>query len=698
MFKTLSIGKRLGLGIGVLLMLLVVTAIAGYLGLRNANERTLEIGRVEASLVEHSQRLRANMQEVRGNMKDLFLEVGKAGSEEKMKPYWENVVDLNKRRIDRLDTLEKLERDPKTLEKIRSWKRASDQYSDGLVTLYAEIKSGKYTTPEQANEASRALGAIQAQMADESYEYALAKSSRMEKEIIPQAEREAAASQRFILIFALGTLIVGVINAVLLTRSIVVPVGDLTNAITKIADESDLTVQIAVDRSDEVGQMGVALNDLLARFNKTLRSVIDAAKNVQSNAIDVNKRATGNRVRAQEEVERSGKALEIVGEMRSTAAEVNAASQAQAELAKSATNAVENFLRSLKEVGDLTIAQTKNVQVVSERVDAMGETSAQVIAIAQKQALSVSEASTAVNQMAKAVEEMTHVAARATEHGKGTLKAAEEGGTAVAATVDGMRAISESSEQISEIISVITAIADQTNLLALNASIEAARAGEHGKGFAVVADEVGKLAQRSAEAAKEITKLIKDSGNRVAEGARLTDQSKLALQKITDAGKSNVAAITEIANASGQLAAGTRNVLRMMEDLNNLATQITGQAGQQGERRRVAVEALRNLIQQSASIAASSEELQKVAETIASDMKNVLKKSDDMFAMTGQQAVRSKNLVESTQHSAEASKKTVEGAGVVVGVTEQLQSLSTSLNDLVGQFKTAAETSRQMAH
>ncbi len=489
-----------------------------------------------------------------------------------------------------------------------------------------------------------------------------------------------------------------VIVAFAVGNAIAKPIQVASTVFERVAAEQDLTLEVPVTSEDEIGNMSGAFNKLMRRFNETLRTVTDAARNVATNAVDVNKRASGNKARAQEEFERANKALDIVGEMRSTAAEVNEASHAQADLAKSAAQAVDSFLRSLKEVGDLTAAQTKNVQVVSERVDAMGETGAQVVAIAQKQALSVAEASTAVNQMARAVEEMTQVAARATEYGRGTLKASEEGGAAVTATVDGMRAISESSEQISEIISVITAIADQTNLLALNASIEAARAGEHGKGFAVVADEVGKLAQRSAEAAKEITKLIKDSGARVAEGTRLTDQSKLALQRITEAGKSNVAAINEIAQASSQLAAGTRTVLKMMEDLNALAGQITGQAGQQTERRRVAVEALRALVAQSASIAASSDELQKLAESISKDMGTVLKRSDDVFTMTGQQAVRSKNLVESTQTSAERSKMTMEGAGVVVGVTEQLQGLSNSLNELVAQFKTASDGGRFASH
>lgn len=174
-------------------------------------------------------------------------------------------------------------------------------------------------------------------------------------------------------------------------------------------------------------------------------------------------------------------------------------------------------------------------------------------------------------KIAISVDEMTKASSRSTEHGREVLRAAEEGAESVNATVEGMRAIAESSDQISEIISVITEIAEQTNLLALNAAIEAARAGSHGKGFAVVADEVGKLAQRSSEAAKEITQLIKDSSARVNEGTALTDKSQLALKKIAEGGRVNMQAIEAISNAAESLAVGTREVNAMMDNLNQLA-------------------------------------------------------------------------------------------------------------------------------
>ena len=113
-----------------------------------------------------------------------------------------------------------------------------------------------------------------------------------------------------------------------------------------------------------------------------------------------------------------------------------------------------------------------------------------------------------------------------------------------------VRVLGERSHAISGIVQTIREIADQTNLLALNAAIEAARAGEHGMGFAVVADEVRKLAERSNQAAREISTLIKESTKRVEEGAQLSDQTGGSLKQIITAAQATAAKIAEIASAT----------------------------------------------------------------------------------------------------------------------------------------------------
>lgn len=159
------------------------------------------------------------------------------------------------------------------------------------------------------------------------------------------------------------------------------------------------------------------------------------------------------------------------------------------------------------------------------------------------QAASLEQSTTALSDLAGAVRQTSAGITQVSV----AVKAANEGATDASAVVDeageAMEQINDSSRKISNIIGLIDEIAFQTNLLALNAGVEAARAGDAGRGFAVVATEVRALAQRSADAAKEIKTLIHQSGQQVARGVDLVQRSDKALGLVT----SNVAQINELA-------------------------------------------------------------------------------------------------------------------------------------------------------
>ena len=210
----------------------------------------------------------------------------------------------------------------------------------------------------------------------------------------------------------------------------------------------------------------------------------------------------------------------------------------------------------------------------------------------EEQASSLQQTTASMLEIRSAVQKNSETAEQATWLASSTSQAVQQGGEVMNQVISTMQDITASAQKITEITAIIDGIAFQTNILALNAAVEAARAGEQGRGFAVVAGEVRSLAQRSAEAAREIKKLISSSIEKVENGSRLVENAGASMDgivsqvrkvsdfitEISSTAKEQVSAISQITDAVGQLDLVTQQNAALVENGAATAKNLTHQS------------------------------------------------------------------------------------------------------------------------
>jgi len=375
--------------------------------------------------------------------------------------------------------------------------------------------------------------------------------------------------------------------------------------------KQDFTKPCPVQTRDEIGQMAHAINQSIRATQKVMNDMREAARREQQ---AIREKAEHERLvaeaeehRRHEEAQRERRQHE---REQQRAAEDAARERQRAEDDRRKTEQLQRKVDELLDVvsaaasGDLTKEITTSgddsinalaggigkmlqdlsgvISQVTESADQFSEGSYIVAQSAQTLAQGAQSQSTSVDGIAASIEELAHSieavkrsATEANDLAQQTNSLAQRGDTAVGRSIEGMELIRTSSQQMSEIIQVISDIAGQTNLLALNAAIEAARAGQHGMGFAVVADEVRKLAERSDQAAKEIARLIRESTKRVSEGTQLSDETGEALKAIITGVEATAVKIEEIAVATVQQATNANEVARAIQEVAAITEQTT---------------------------------------------------------------------------------------------------------------------------
>ncbi|WP_117194870.1 methyl-accepting chemotaxis protein [Rhizobium terrae] len=403
------------------------------------------------------------------------------------------------------------------------------------------------------------------------------------------------ASETAIWMTVAGSVVVSILSLVgflVFARSLGGTVRRLTDTMARLA-AGDLSAEVTgQDRQDEVGAMARAVQVFKESANENVRLERETAE-----------------ARAAQENQRERQA---------------AIDNAKAEDLRAFVHAIEDGFNRLAS-GDLTVRMDRMVasefepirakfnssvtnleQAIGSVVGAVSTIRAglQEISIAsndlakrtEQQAASLEETVAALGQVTSAVKESATGASRAQGVAAAAQEKAQRGGAIVAQAIEAMDGIENSSEEISKIIGVIDDIAFQTNLLALNAGVEAARAGEAGRGFAVVAQEVRGLAQRSADAAKEIKALISTSSAQVKQGVDLVTASGTSLEEI-------VAEVAQMSSFVNTITSSTNEQAESLREVSASADQMDKVTQQNAAMVEETTAAAQNLTQETDSLA-----------------------------------------------------------------------------------------------
>lgn len=414
----------------------------------------------------------------------------------------------------------------------------------------------------------------QSRLALDSVVSGLVEEVRNEIEVDRQelAENEGTSAMIQLFFNAVGILVAIVVGGFLI-RSIVAPLHRVNKQLHDIAEgKGDLTQELTVSSKDEIGQLAGSFNRMLANLR------------------------------------------ELISQVRGHAQQVAAAAEQLTASSKQTSQATEQIAITIQEMTEGTDRQSQNVEESQQEVE---EISAGIEKIAAR-AQSVSAAAASTSELAT--------------EGDRTIQQSVSQMNGIGETMENLTAmvggLGKRSEQIGQIVEVITQISGQTNLLALNAAIEAARAGEHGKGFAVVADEVRKLAEQASASAQQISQLV-------ASIQMETNEAVLTMEKGSQEVADGMGGVARAGEAFSQIRDAVVGVTNEIQEVSTAAHTLTESTGKVGQSMQMIATVAQSAVSLSVGVSSATEEQLASMEEIYSSAASLAGLADDLEKLIG---------------------------------------------------------------
>ena len=555
-FRNLYIAKKLAIGFGVVLTIVAASSTIIFVESRKAEEIE-RLNSVADAAVDDLDKAGGDLNGVRASVFKLIA-TGAAADKAGIASNLDGLAkDLGLTR----QILAK--ESPDLLPDLDAYQNAVDVYIRSSVNIEADLA----VNPSTRSQAVAMLGSdtitTLRSAVDQAFTQLRNKVSAWSDSWTEASDRARTQTETVVALGGLLSTLIGVGMAWLIVRAVARPLTAMTAAMRRLAT-GDTRVEIpAVGQTDEIGQMAGAVQVFKDAGIEKLRVEAQAAQ-AQQQVNDERARNEADRAvitRQQEHVVESiAQGLENLSSGALTFRIAQAFAEDYDKLRVDFNGAMEKLQDTMVVVAANTSAIRSGTGEISSAADDLSKRTEQQAASLEETAAALDEITATVRKTAEGSKHARDVV--------GAAKAdAELSGRIVRQAIEAMSAIEKSSDQIGQIIGVIDEIAFQTNLLALNAGVEAARAGDAGRGFAVVASEVRALAQRSADAAKEIKTLISASSGHVEQGVDLVAQTGKALERI-------VTQVAEINGIVGEIAASAHEQATGLDQVNTAVNQM----------------------------------------------------------------------------------------------------------------------------